>query len=224
MLRGLFAQALGHEGKNAETVQAEGSHPKPTLWVCFSLCCSALNQSKSGHLGTPQAPTILVPCPWNLKLQRSNCSYFLLLQRQSQLKIDPLCVSSTSSYQQALSAISRKKRGLRERDIFIISCFLQHLGNWSSEGRGPQSACKRPAPPSTCAVLHFILCPGKREKLLPSPAFRRHFHVVLKVFYKKEDVPASLPPCVLTKWFVKKFPQAVTHAVIIVATKCCLLY
>eukprot|EP00069_Balaena_mysticetus_P001132 bmy_15062T0 len=30
-VEGPFAQALGQEGKNAETAQAEGIHPKPTL-------------------------------------------------------------------------------------------------------------------------------------------------------------------------------------------------
>lgn len=202
MLRGLFAQALGHEGKNAETVQAEGRHPQAhTVGLLLSLLlCTQSVQVRSP--GDPQAPTILVPCPWNLKPQRSNCSYFLLLQRQSQLKIDPLCASSTSSYQQALSAISRKKRGLRERH-FIISCFLQHLGNWSSEGRGPQSACKRPVP-HPCAVLHFILCPGKREKLLPCVQLSADIFMVLKVFYKKEDVPALPAILVLTKMVCKE--------------------
>lgn len=42
-VEGPFAQALGQEGKNAETAQAEGIHPKPTLYVCFSLLWSALN-------------------------------------------------------------------------------------------------------------------------------------------------------------------------------------
>lgn len=128
----------------------------------------------------------------------------------------------TSSNQQALSAINRKESGLRERDIFIISCFLQNLGNWSSEGPGSQSACKHPPLPSSCPVLYFILSPGK--KLSPCPGFPQPFGCGFKGDLNKWGC-SSLPTlCVQTKWFVKKFPQAVTHAVIIVATKCCLLY
>lgn len=76
-MEGPFAQALGHGGKNAEMVQAQGTYPKPTLCVCFSLYWPALNQSKSGHLdepplGTSQTPHILAWDPWNLRMQPSD--------------------------------------------------------------------------------------------------------------------------------------------------------
>lgn len=71
---------------------------------------------------------------------------------------------------------------MRERDIFIISCFLQSLGNWSSEDsvyKIVNPECMQHPLPSTYAVLHVILCPGKNfHHVQLSPNL---LHVVLKV-------------------------------------------
>ena len=64
----------------------------------------------------------------------------------------------------------------------------------------PKEHANLPLPhPHVQSFISYCAQEKEREKLSPSPAFPRHFDVVLKVFYKNEDVPASLPPCVLTK-------------------------
>ena len=52
-VEGLFAQALGQEGKNAETVKPQQRCPTPTLRACFSLLLCA----KSAQLRSPGDPS-----------------------------------------------------------------------------------------------------------------------------------------------------------------------
>lgn len=125
-----------------------------------------------------------------------------------------------SSNQQALSVIKTEESCLRERDIFIISYFLQNLGNWSSEDSVYKIVipeCMQPPLPSTNAILH-----GK--KLSSCPAFPKPPSCGFKGGLNKQDVTVS-PLCVCwLNYLWSSFPWAVTHAIITVATKFCLLY